>query len=114
MLEHEVTPPVAANVLLYAPSSRQDVAYHDLCYTNCAALAGTKTNSFIKDRKKPNRKQLNNKTNKKPTKKKPNPKEKKEKKKSTFIIINVYILNSKIFISWTLIFEVNNALISGL
>ena len=40
---------LAARVLLYAPSHRQDSTYHSLCYTNCGALAGTR-NSPMKDR----------------------------------------------------------------
>ena len=31
---------LAARVLLYAPSHRQDCTYHDLCYTSRGALAG--------------------------------------------------------------------------
>ena len=33
---------LAARVLLYASSHRQDNTYHGLCYTSCGALAGTK------------------------------------------------------------------------
>ena len=33
---------VAARVLLYASSHRQDNTYHNLCYTSHGALAGTK------------------------------------------------------------------------
>ena len=33
---------LAARVLLYAPSHRQDSTYHSLCYTSRGALAGTK------------------------------------------------------------------------
>ena len=33
---------LAARVLLYAPSHRQDNTYHILCYTSREALAGTK------------------------------------------------------------------------
>ena len=36
---------LTANVLLYAPSHRQDNTYHGLCYTSREALAGTR-NSF--------------------------------------------------------------------
>ena len=36
---------LAARVLLYAPSHRQDITYHGLCYTSCGALAGTR-NSY--------------------------------------------------------------------
>ena len=32
---------LAARVLLYAPSPRQDSTYHSLCYTSHGALAGT-------------------------------------------------------------------------
>ena len=32
---------LAARVLLYAPSHRQDNTYHSLCYTSRGALAGT-------------------------------------------------------------------------
>ena len=32
---------LAAKVLLYAPSHRQDSTYHNLCYTSRGALAGT-------------------------------------------------------------------------
>ena len=37
---------LAARVLLYAPSHRQDNTYHGLCYTSRGALAGT-TNSSM-------------------------------------------------------------------
>ena len=37
---------LAARVLLYAPSHRQDSTYHSLCYTSRGALAGT-TNSSM-------------------------------------------------------------------
>ena len=40
---------LAARVLLYAPSHRQDNTYHGLCYTSRGALAGTR-NSPMKDR----------------------------------------------------------------
>ena len=33
---------LAARVLLYAPSHRQDSTYHRLCYTSRGALAGTR------------------------------------------------------------------------
>ena len=33
--------PIAARVLLYALSHRQDNTYHSLCYTSHGALAGT-------------------------------------------------------------------------
>ena len=35
---------IAARVLLYASSHRQDNTYHGLCYTNRGALAGTRNN----------------------------------------------------------------------
>ena len=31
---------------LYAPSHRQDITYHVLCYTSCGALAGTRNSSM--------------------------------------------------------------------
>ena len=34
---------LAARVLLYAPSHRQDSTYHDCCYTSRGALAGTRS-----------------------------------------------------------------------
>ena len=37
---------LAARVLLYAPSDRQDNTYHGLCYTSRGPLAGT-TNSSM-------------------------------------------------------------------
>ena len=37
---------LAARVLLYAPSHRQDSTYHSLCYTSRGALAGTR-NSWM-------------------------------------------------------------------
>ena len=37
---------LAARVLLYAPSHRQDNTYHDLCYTSRGALAGTRNSSM--------------------------------------------------------------------
>ena len=36
---------LAARVLLYAPSHRQDRTYHSLCFTSCGALAGTRNSS---------------------------------------------------------------------
>ena len=33
-------------VLLYAPSHRQDITYHGLCYTSRGALAGTRNSSM--------------------------------------------------------------------
>ena len=41
---------LTARVLLYAPSHRQDNAYHGLCYTSRGALAGTRNSSMgLKD-----------------------------------------------------------------
>ena len=37
---------LAARVLLYAPSHRQDSTYHDLCYTSRGALAGMRNSSM--------------------------------------------------------------------
>ena len=37
---------LAARVLLYAPSHRQDSTYHGLCYTSREALAGTRNSSM--------------------------------------------------------------------
>ena len=37
---------LTANVLLYAPSHRQDSTYHSLCYTSRGALAGTRNSSM--------------------------------------------------------------------
>ena len=37
---------LTARVLLYAPSHRQDSAYHGLCYTSRGALAGTRNRSM--------------------------------------------------------------------
>ena len=37
---------LAARVLYYAPSHRQDSTYHGLCYTSCGALAGTRNSSM--------------------------------------------------------------------
>ena len=37
---------LAARVLLYAPSHRQDSTYHGLCYTSRGALAGTRNSSM--------------------------------------------------------------------
>ena len=41
-----------ASVILYAPSHRQDNAYHGICYTSREALAGTRNSSMghMKDR----------------------------------------------------------------
>ena len=37
---------LAARVLLYAPSHRQDSTYHSLCYTSRGALAGMRNSSM--------------------------------------------------------------------
>ena len=37
---------LAARVLLYAPSHRQDSTYYSLCYTSRGALAGTRNSSM--------------------------------------------------------------------
>ena len=37
---------LAARVLLYPPSHRQDSTYHGLCYTSRGALAGTRNSSM--------------------------------------------------------------------
>ena len=37
---------LAARVLLYAPSHRQDSTYHGLCYTSCGTLAETRCSSM--------------------------------------------------------------------
>ena len=37
---------LAARVLLYAPSHRQDNTYHGVCYTSHGALAGMRNNSM--------------------------------------------------------------------
>ena len=37
---------LAARVLLYASSHRQDNTYHSLCYTSHGALAGTRNSSI--------------------------------------------------------------------
>ena len=39
---------LAARVLLYAPSHRQDSIYHSLCYTSRGALVGTRNRLNIK------------------------------------------------------------------
>ena len=36
---------LASRFLLYVPSHRQDSSYHDLSYTNCVELAGTRNSS---------------------------------------------------------------------
>ena len=42
---HRLLFPLAARVLLYASSRRQDNTHHDLCYTSRGALAGTRNSS---------------------------------------------------------------------
>ena len=37
---------LTARVLLYAPSHRQDITYHGVCYTSRGALAGTRNSSM--------------------------------------------------------------------
>ena len=37
---------LTARVLLYAPSDRQDITYHGLCYTSHGALVGTRNSSM--------------------------------------------------------------------
>ena len=37
---------LTARVLLYAPSHRQDITYHGLCYTSRGALVGTRNSSM--------------------------------------------------------------------
>ena len=37
---------LAARILLYAPSHRQDSTYHSLCYTSRGSLAGTRNSSM--------------------------------------------------------------------
>ena len=37
---------LAARVLFYAPSHRQDETYHGHCYTSCGSLAGTRNSSM--------------------------------------------------------------------
>ena len=37
---------LTARVLLYAPSHRQDITYHGLCYTSRGTLAGTRNSSM--------------------------------------------------------------------
>ena len=39
---------LAARVLLYAPSHRQDSTYHGLCYTSRGALVGTRNTECFK------------------------------------------------------------------
>ena len=45
LLPHGLLFQLAAMVILYAPSHRQDSTYHNLWYTNCGALAGTRNSS---------------------------------------------------------------------
>ena len=40
---------LAARVLLYAPSHRQDTTYHGFCYTSRGALVGTRNSSMGKN-----------------------------------------------------------------
>ena len=40
---------LAARVLLYAPSHRQDSTYHGLCYTSRGALTGTRNSSLERE-----------------------------------------------------------------
>ena len=40
---------LAARVLLYAPSHRQDNTYHGLCYTSRGALAGTRYSKGVQN-----------------------------------------------------------------
>ena len=42
---------LAARVVLYAPSHRQDNTYHSLCYTSRGALAGTRNSLMGKPQK---------------------------------------------------------------
>ena len=37
---------LTARCFLYVPSHKQDGTYHDLCYTSCGALAGTRNSSM--------------------------------------------------------------------
>ena len=41
-LHHGYSFRLAAKDILHVPLRRQDSTYHDLCYTNCVALAGTR------------------------------------------------------------------------
>ena len=43
---HRLLFPLAARVLLYSPSHRQDSTYHGLCYTSRGAMAGTRNSSM--------------------------------------------------------------------
>ena len=43
---HGLLFPLAARVLLYASSHRQDSTYHGLCYSSRGALAGTRNSSM--------------------------------------------------------------------
>ena len=40
---------LAASVLLYASSHRQDNTYHGLCYTSRGALGGTRNSSMMNE-----------------------------------------------------------------
>ena len=42
---------LAARVLLYAPSHRQNRTYHSLCYTSRGAMAGTRNSSMVPPRR---------------------------------------------------------------
>ena len=46
LLPHGYSFLLAARVLLYASSHRQDNTYHSLCYTSRGALAGTRNSSM--------------------------------------------------------------------
>ena len=37
---------LTARVLIYAPTHREDITYHSLCYTSSGALAGTRNSSM--------------------------------------------------------------------
>ena len=51
---------LAARVLLYAPSHRQDNTYHGLCYTSRGTLAGTRNSSMGPSHEEPCYKLSNN------------------------------------------------------
>ena len=40
---------IEAKNILYAPSHGQDSTYHNLCYTRCGTLAGTRNSSMVYD-----------------------------------------------------------------
>ena len=42
---------LAARVILYASSHRQDNTYYGICYTSCGALAGTRNSSMCPPRR---------------------------------------------------------------